>query len=141
MLEHDEDDDGRPDLYIVKSPPPAPGSGVEQRKHRRIAMDVGVSMRSAHNFYTGVIRNISEDGLFISTFEVLAIGTVIDLSVRLPGQPAIQVKGEVRWSRPYDERSEDLESGIGVQLLDLAERERDVIARFIELRQPLLHSE
>jgi len=139
LLEQGDHDDGRPDLFIVKSPLPAPGCGAEQRAQRRIAMDVGVSMRSAHNFYTGVIRNISEGGLFISTFEVFAIGTVLDLSIRLCGQPPIEVKGEVRWSRPYDERKSDLDSGIGVELLDLGEPERATIARFIDLRQPLIH--
>jgi uncharacterized protein (TIGR02266 family) len=111
----------------------------DQRDRVRISMAVEVTMHTETNFYTGLSQNISEGGLFIATYEQLSLGTLLDLSVILPGQSPIKVRGEVRWVRELSEFTSDFSPGLGVAFTDLPEDEKVVIEDFLRDRSPLLY--
>jgi uncharacterized protein (TIGR02266 family) len=96
-------------------------------------------MHTEHNFYTGLIENISEGGLFIATYENIQKGTELDIDLSLPNQPSIKAQGIVRWIREYNEFTADVSPGVGVQFVDLRESDQAIINGFLQIRAPLLY--
>jgi uncharacterized protein (TIGR02266 family) len=113
----------------------------EKRIHPRLAIDVKVSMNTESNFYAGITENISEGGIFIATYDNFPLGSTMDLTVSLPGQPPVQVKGVVRWVREHNQFTDDVSPGVGVAFTDLPEGTRNLIESFIRSRSPLLYEE
>jgi len=116
-----------------------PQPAADRRKTPRVAVKVSVNMHTEHNFYTGIIEDISEGGLFVATCENIPEGTLIELALSLPEKECIRVKGEVRWARIYTEFNKDFSQGVGIQFLDLKDEDRIAIEHFIKLRKPLLY--
>jgi uncharacterized protein (TIGR02266 family) len=111
----------------------------ERRSSPRVTAEVFVSMQTEHNFYTGLTQDMSEGGVFIATMENIPVGTQLDLRVSVPGQSVIQVQGEVRWVREYNEYNQDFHPGVGVGFNNLSEEDRQAIASFISKREPLFY--
>jgi uncharacterized protein (TIGR02266 family) len=111
---------------------------LNRRVSPRVAVTVNVSMQTEHNFYAGLTENISEGGLFIATYEEFPLGTLMDMTVTLPDIPPIQVRGEVRWVREYNEFTAEVSPGIGVRFLELSPESRRVIETFLRARSPIL---
>lgn len=109
----------------------------ENRATRRIELKTEIHMASASNFYTGFTGNISEGGVFVATYNLFPIGTVIALEFSLPDEgPPIAVQGQVRWtSDPTPDG--DGHVGLGLQFLDISERDRTRIERFVAQRETL----
>lgn len=112
---------------------------IDRRRTPRVAVKVNVNMHTEHNFYTSIIEDISEGGLFVATCENIPEGTLVELTLSLPEKESIHVKGEVRWVRIYTEFNQDFSQGVGIQFLDLKEEDRRAIEHFIKLRKPLLY--
>lgn len=110
-----------------------------QRNLPRTAVAVDVSMQTEHNFYMGLTENLSEGGLFIATYDALPLGTKLDLTLKLPETAPIKVKVEVRWVREYNQFTESMAPGVGVQFQDLAEGDQKVITSFLAQRDPILY--
>jgi len=107
------------------------------RRHRRISLRTEVHLESVSNLYTGLSNNLSEGGVFVATADLLARGTVLDLEFSIPdGGPSIQTTGVVRWTR---EDGEDIDGppGMGVQFVELDDRARVRLERFVALRDTL----
>lgn len=119
----------------IQRPPP----GAEKRTSPRVEVEVEVAMHTEHNFYTGVSENLSEGGVFISTYDHLPIGTQMDLTISLPDRPAIRAQGTVRWVREYHKFTEDVSPGVGVQFANLSESDQAAIKQFLRRRAPLLY--
>ena len=109
----------------------------ERRTHRRITFNADITFASDTNFYTGFTRDISGGGVFVATYNVFPVGTVMDLELKMPdsGDP-IKVKGEVRWSAEANEDS-DGHPGVGLRFLDLSEADRQRIDRFAAMRDSI----
>lgn len=111
----------------------------EQRDRIRVRMAVEVTLHTETHFYAGLSQNISEGGLFVATYEHLDLGTPLDLTITLPGQPAIEVRGEVRWTREASEYTADFSPGVGVAFCGLPDAAKTVIETFLRTRSPLLY--
>lgn len=111
----------------------------KNRSKSRASLSVEMSEISEHNFYTGISGTIEEGGLFIATHENHQPGTLIDLTLLLPGHAPMQLAGEVRWIREYNEFTADMEPGLGVGFLRLSADDRGAIGAFTNVRQPLLY--
>jgi uncharacterized protein (TIGR02266 family) len=111
----------------------------QNRQKSRVNMSVELSATSESNFYTGISGDIEEGGLFIATHQNHQPGTLIELTLSLPGQPPMQLAGEVRWVREYSEFTEDVEPGLGVGFFKLPDQARQAIAAFMNARPPLFH--
>ena len=111
----------------------------ENRATKRIALKTAIHMESASNFYTGFTGNISEGGVFVATYNLFPIGTVITLEFSLPDEgPPLNVQGQVRWtSDPTPDG--DGHVGLGLQFLDISDRDRARIERFVTMRETLFY--
>jgi uncharacterized protein (TIGR02266 family) len=109
----------------------------KNRNENRVGMSAQVSATSEHNFYTGISGDIQEGGLFVATRENHPAGTLIDLTLSLPGHHPLRLAGEVRWVREYNEFTADLQPGLGVGFLQLSDEARGAIGAFMKSRQPL----
>ncbi len=113
-------------------------SGVEElRIAPRYGVDLEVTLHSDSNFYMGLVENLSEGGVFVATHQRYKIGTMVDLSVTLPGsnQP-LWIRGEVRWIREYKD-SIDLPPGMGIRFVDLPSEDEKKVMAFLKQRTPI----
>jgi uncharacterized protein (TIGR02266 family) len=86
-------------------------------------------------FFTGLSLDISEGGLFVSTYTEIPLGTRLVLAFELPDGTAVEARGEVRWRRTHAMGGE--RPGIGIAFTDLPEEARQRIAELCERRPPL----
>jgi uncharacterized protein (TIGR02266 family) len=113
----------------------------ERRAHPRVRLHTTINLTSQSNFYTGLTGDISEGGVFVATHNVFSPGTSVDLEFTLPDNGgAIIARGEVRWAAEYNELS-DGPPGLGIKFLDLSERDRARIERFVRTRDTMLYDE
>lgn len=116
-------------------------SAEATRQHRRASLSTEIHLESESNFYAGITNNVSEGGVFVASERLLAKGTVLDLEFSVPdGGPPVRTTGVVRWLR------EDLESidgppGMGVQFVELDDRARVRLERFVEHRDTLYYDD
>ena len=70
---------------------------TEKRQTPRIPVPVYLEAFT-ESFPVGILKNVSEEGMFIQSTEPKEVGTRMDLSLRLPGSEAkIQLTAEVVW--------------------------------------------
>lgn len=111
----------------------------EHRASPRISVSVDIHLSSDSHFFSGLSGDISEGGLFLSTYRPLAIGSEVDLEFSLPGsEQAVHARGEVRWLR---EHSAHEPRGVGIAFESLSEDDRERIHRFCTMRPPLYYED
>ena len=77
-----------------------------------------MSFRSRGNWGSGVTKNICSGGLFVSTLRALPVGAQVVIRLTFPGdRDALEVLGEVRWVRPFQEL-DDRPAGLGLRFID-----------------------
>jgi uncharacterized protein (TIGR02266 family) len=119
------------------TPAPAPvAREVNQRSSTRVPLPAAVDLCSDSNLYTGFSTDISEGGVFVATLTELPIGTEVDLAFHLDGRD-LQVRGQVRWTRPLSELTPEVFPGLGVQFLELPAQVAAHIRQFASEREPL----
>src|SRR5262249_53747814 len=101
--------------------------GVELR------VEVEGTICSGEQVYAGLGDDLFEGGLFIATYRSLHVGKLIAIDLTIPGA-TFHVVGCVRWTR---DAATGAPAGVGVVLMDLGNREREVIERFCRVRSPL----
>ena len=71
--------------------------GKEKRQTTRLSVPVYIEAFTGL-FPLGVLKNVSEEGMFIQSTDPKEVGTRIDLSLKLPdSETKIQVTAEVVW--------------------------------------------
>ena len=109
----------------------------EQRASPRVAVAVEIIFASDSQFFSGLSGDISEGGLFLSTYRALPIGSAVDLEFSLPGSDApLHARGVVRWLR---EHSTGQPRGVGIAFDALGDEDRERIHRFCSMRPPLYY--
>ena len=112
---------------------------VEHRATPRTSLVVELHLASDSHFFSGLSGDISEGGVFVSTYRDLATGTPVDLEFSLPGSDRVmKAKGEVRWHRSA---SPDVPPGVGIAFEELTDEDRALIHRFCTLRPPLYYDD
>ena len=82
---------------------PHPGDEMRQRALRsgRAVVEIAVDLHGVDGPLPGVTQNISPDGVFVATPEVIAVGERLMLMLAFPGDRGpLAVRAEVRWARP-----------------------------------------
>ena len=111
----------------------------EHRATPRTSLVVELHMASDSHFFSGLSGDISEGGVFVSTYRDLATGTPVDLEFSLPGSNrVVHARGEVRWHRSA---SPDVPPGVGIAFDELGDEDRSLIHRFCTLRPPLYYDD
>ncbi len=114
-------------------------SGHERRSFIRRSVEVDIGIHSDTNFFTGFSQDISSGGLFIATYDILSLGTELNINFRLPDGPVLSLNGKVRWVREYNETAQDMEPGMGVEFKKLSPDDRQAINLFISDHPPIFY--
>ncbi len=122
------------------APAPSRPRGSEATVAREhIEANLGATTES--NFYVGFSGEISQGGVFVSTYNILPVGTAARLLVTLPGNLSTEVNGSVRFVRDPMDMTSDSEPGMGVAFEGLSKDSRELILRFIRKRPPMFYDE
>jgi uncharacterized protein (TIGR02266 family) len=106
-----------------------PGTGADPAERRgtpRIPVETDVTIGGRGRVVVGVSSDVSLGGLFVAAYSPLPVGTRVSLRFRLPtGQ--VVAAGFVRWVR---EGRPGRIAGMGIQLGELGEVDRETLVRF-----------
>ncbi|MCA9610991.1 MAG: PilZ domain-containing protein, partial [Myxococcales bacterium] len=92
-------------------------------------------------FYVGFSGEISQGGVFVSTYNILPKGSAVRMLITLPGNLSTEVNGHVRFVRDPMDMASDSEPGMGIGFDGLTAEARDLILRFIRKRPPMFYDE
>ena len=102
----------------------------------RVGMVLEVGYRNAGQFLVSYSTNLSRGGLFVATAHPSGIGTVITLSLRVPGRAnPIRIDASVRWIRPL--ATADGPAGMGLAFEGIDQVLGDHIDRLVGTAAPL----
>jgi hypothetical protein len=123
--------------FSSQNPPPAPLPAGEVPI---VSADLGTS--SPTNFYKGLSGNdvIDHGGLFIATYMIPKIGSIVRLKVSLPGGYEFEANGVVRWAREQSDAG-DVLPGFGAQFTQITPEARQLVYRYVRNREPLFHDD
>ena len=107
----------------------------------REEVEANIGATTESNFYVGFSGEISEGGVFLSTYETFPRGTPVNMLVTLPGGFEMRVTGRVRFVRDPLDFSADSEPGMGVQFDALQPNDRELVLRFIRKRPPMFYDD
>jgi Tfp pilus assembly protein PilZ len=103
-------------------------------------VEVAVSLVSEHNFYVGSTRRIDSGGVFIATAMPPPVGTRIQVRLGLADGRKLDLDGEVAFLRSKSATTGRQPAGCGVRLQGLPGWSVDAIERFLQARQPIIHT-
>ena len=88
---------------------------MEQRKERRISKKLYVQLYSDKKFFSGLLNDLSKNGLFIQCNRDIPIGAVIDIEIFMSDKSNSVLKGIVR--RMIDMPESNRKYGLGIELI------------------------
>jgi len=113
----------------------------ERRKSSRVALETCVNLASDSNFYTGFSEDISEGGVFVATYCLQPIGTLVELTFGLPGGFSVSAKGSVRWIRDVLDLDDRSSPGMGIAFEAISAEDKSLIEQFMRNRPPIFYSD
>lgn len=118
-----------PDRKQARMAPPDTG----RRKAVRVKARLKVRFKNARAFISEYTHNISKGGLFIKTHKPCELRDLVEVVLLLPGSgKEISSLGEVAHVILPSEASDENPAGMGLQLKELEEADRQTIEQFIE---------
>lgn len=102
--------------------------GAEKRRAVRVPVDFPASLTSEEKSLTGRVLNLSIDGVFLRTTELLDSGDAIHLTFDLVDQE-IEVKGRVMWGGSMENSAGTF--GMGVHFERISALQQAAIELFI----------
>ena len=100
-------------------------------------IEVQVDHISETNFFSNITDEMRRGGLFIATYDILAIGTPLNVRLVLPGNRSFQLKARVAWVREPANCAEDVSPGMGVTFEKLTYEPLEAIQRYMKKRPPI----
>jgi len=107
----------------------------------RSDVEANVGATSETNFYVGFSGEIAEGGVFVATYNTLAVGAAVNVTVTLPGGFEFKVPGRVQFVRDPMDLMADSEPGMGVRFEQLPGDTRELVLRFIRKRAPMFYDD
>jgi uncharacterized protein (TIGR02266 family) len=123
------------------SPPPGTRDSVERDSVNREHVEANLGATTESNFYVGFSGEISQGGVFVSTYNILGKGEPVRVLITLPGNLSTEVNGHVRFVRDPMDMNADSEPGMGLAFEGLDADARELILRFIRKRPPMFYDE
>lgn len=114
-----------------------PPAGAPLTLGNRAPVEANVGASSETNFYVGFSGEIAEGGVFVATYNTLDVGSLVALTVTLPGGYEFHVPGQVHFVRDPMDMSDEAEPGMGVKFEQLSGEHRELILRFVRKRAPM----
>lgn len=87
----------------------------DKRKSRRVSKKIKSEVHAPLGMTFSTSQDLSRGGIYISTPEPLETGSEISLSLYLPGQDPVNIRGVVRWSNRED--SSARRCGMGIEFI------------------------
>lgn len=104
----------------------------ERRKHLRVPTQILIKYRSADQFFTDYIQNISQGGIFVPTHDPLPEDTRLEIAFALPGcDRLISTQGTVMRSIRHEGNNHIGPSGMGIQFRALSEADQQLIDTYV----------
>jgi CheY-like chemotaxis protein len=96
----------------------------ERRRSFRVPIQLPVKLRIENGAeMEGILLDLSEDGLDVLAAQPLCPSAIINAQFALPGQPQMDLRGEVAWANPNGES--------GVRYIDLPENLRQALKAWV----------
>jgi uncharacterized protein (TIGR02266 family) len=110
------------------------GNPSERREWQRVLVDLEVDYGDKDHFLFAYITDISATGIFIRTNTPEPPGTRLNLRFRPDrADRPLELEGEVIWINPYRPgHAENLNPGMGIRFVDLADDDRARLAELIK---------
>ena len=129
----------QPPAPALEDPDPQPRSD-DRRSYDRYQVEWAVDCIADDTFLYASIANISAMGIFVKTFDPLAVGTKLVLSFAPPGYEPFKLEGEVAWINALRPDGDNPNPGMGLRFVNLRpdDRERlvEVIRTIAYVRDP-----
>lgn len=122
-------------------PPPAAHGAAPVMLGRRSDVEANVGASSETNFYVGFSGEIAEGGVFVATYNTLEVGSLVTVTVTLPGGYEFRVPGQVHFVRDPMDMNDEAEPGMGLKFEQLSSEHRDLILRFVRKRAPMFYDD
>jgi len=103
---------------------------TDKRKNVRIKKHVKSEVFSEDHVSFSSAVDLSKGGIFISTPEPLGNGSVVNMSIHIPGHGELEVKGVVKWVRENETESE--KAGMGIEFTSLNSDLKKKLDEFIK---------
>ncbi|MCZ7683278.1 MAG: PilZ domain-containing protein [Sandaracinaceae bacterium] len=124
---------------VPSEPKPAAAPYRAQVPREHVEANLGANTES--NFYVGFSGEISQGGVFVSTYNILPKDSPVRVLITLPGNLSTEVDGHVRFVRDPMDMSAESEPGMGIAFDGLEKDSRELILRFIRKRPPMFYDE
>lgn len=93
----------------------------EKREHQRVDKKMKSEVHSADGVTFSTTMDMSRGGIFISTPEPVKDGSEIDLSIYIPGDHPVNIKGIVRWMNEEPVKGD--RAGMGIEFVDVSDKD------------------
>ena len=103
----------------------------EKRQSPRVEKKLKSEVHSQEGMTYSTSMDISNGGIFISTPEPIHIGSEVVLTIKMPDEGEIEMKGVVRWMDENDKKQG--KSGMGIEFVELNEDLRNKINQIIKI--------
>ncbi len=111
---------------------------MNTRNSDRARLEVEITLESEHNFYTGITCDVSEGGVFVATYVPPAMGSMVEMDLKLPHIDAVfHMMGVVRWTRDFKASCEGCPPGCGIEWIDISYGALVAIQAFVEQRDSI----
>jgi len=102
----------------------------DKRKSERIKKQIKSEISSEEHITLSSSVDLSNGGVFISTPEPLENGSEVMMSIKLPHDEEVEVKGIVKWIR--SDESEGGRAGMGIEFVDLDSSKEEILNKIIK---------
>ncbi len=93
-----------------------------KRKHPRTNVNWPVSIETPEGMVEAEIKNISLGGAFICCEKPLPIGTVFQLTIKVPDNEPLEATARAVWSNSHLPQEKVIYRGMGIQFLKMSDR-------------------
>jgi tetratricopeptide (TPR) repeat protein len=127
-------------------PAPPPASGPTHPKisiaplpddPKRVSLEVNIGSTTDSNFYVDASDQLIDGGVFVATYEALDEGTLVTLTLTLPGKIIARAYGRVVITRDLMDAFADHIPGMGIAFEKIDARSFALIERFARKRAPM----
>jgi Tfp pilus assembly protein PilZ len=88
----------------------------DKREFKRLETSLQISLFYGNMVYSGMVSNLSESGMFISTKRLLPVDTMLVTSLMIDEKP-IQIPIQIRRAVSPSNALDKAENGVGVHIL------------------------
>lgn len=106
----------------------------ERRRNSRQFVRWPVTVEAEHGTVGGETRNISFDGIYIQCEEPLRVHQNFRMAILTPDRKAIGLTGKVVWADLYGLDKDENAFGMGVCLVEIADKDRKVFEDALSAR-------